>query len=184
MPDTDHFNTDKALHVLVALLRQSPGRRMSILKAMKLVYIADRESLRETGYTITGDRFVAMDHGPVPSGTYRILRNDDFVSWTDNISRDGKHLILERDIEVDELSPYELELTNKIWRKYRRKSAWEMVDIAHEMREWQENRPPEGSSRPIPLASIASALNIDREAAEHNASTRKVRARLFGENRY
>jgi hypothetical protein len=31
----------------------------------KLLYLADRESLKKTGRPITGDRVVAMEHGPV-----------------------------------------------------------------------------------------------------------------------
>lgn len=38
---------------------------MSYLRMLKLLYLADRESLKETGHTITGDRVVAMEHGPV-----------------------------------------------------------------------------------------------------------------------
>ena len=39
------------------------------MKALKLVYIADRYHLRKYGRLITNDTYFAMNYGPVPSGT-------------------------------------------------------------------------------------------------------------------
>lgn len=43
---------------------------MPKLTLLKLLYIADRESLFNYGYTITGDTMIAMKFGSVLSATY------------------------------------------------------------------------------------------------------------------
>lgn len=45
------------------------GNRLSILKLMKLLYLADRESLARFGSPLSYDRFASLPHGPVLSQT-------------------------------------------------------------------------------------------------------------------
>jgi uncharacterized phage-associated protein len=45
-----------------------------MLKLLKLMYLADRKSLLETGVPITGDSISALDKGPVLSQTYNRLK--------------------------------------------------------------------------------------------------------------
>jgi hypothetical protein len=56
----------KTAHVLRCLL-ELHGDRMEYVRLLKLLYIADREMMAEAGAPVTGDRAVAMDHGPVLS---------------------------------------------------------------------------------------------------------------------
>lgn len=42
----------------------------------KILFFADREHLLDYGRPITGDRYVAMEHGPVPSAIRDILKAD------------------------------------------------------------------------------------------------------------
>jgi uncharacterized phage-associated protein len=50
------------------------GDRMEYVRLLKLLYIADREMMAEAGAPITGDRAVAMDHGPVLSHVYDLVK--------------------------------------------------------------------------------------------------------------
>ena len=45
------------------------GGTIELLKLMKLMYLAERESLVKYGEPITGDVLVSMKHGPVLSNT-------------------------------------------------------------------------------------------------------------------
>jgi Protein of unknown function (DUF4065) len=60
---------------------------MEYVRLLKLLYIADREMMAEAGAPVTGDRAVAMDHGPVLSHVY------DLVKGKAARAREWAHLI-------------------------------------------------------------------------------------------
>lgn len=43
---------------------------------VKSIFLADRRHLNEYGRPITFDRYVALEHGPVPSSVYDLLKSD------------------------------------------------------------------------------------------------------------
>src|SRR5690606_40518414 len=63
-------------------------RSSDIHKLMKLMYFADRDHLVKYGFPITGDMYIKLPYGPVPSFSNFVLRNenDDF---RDIFSRSG-----------------------------------------------------------------------------------------------
>ena len=67
------FNIEKTIQAIAALLHFHGSKEMSYLRMLKLLYLADRECLQETGRPITGDRVVAMEHGPVLSSVYDLI---------------------------------------------------------------------------------------------------------------
>ena len=69
------FDTLKIVQAAAVLLKEEAGQ-MTRLRLLKLLYIADRESLAETLRPISGDDVVAMDHGPVLSSTYKLIRRE------------------------------------------------------------------------------------------------------------
>ena len=73
-----HFNITKTIQASAVLLKADPNHSMSRLRLLKLLYIADRESLTERARPITGDYPVAMDHGPVLSNTYNLIKGEDY----------------------------------------------------------------------------------------------------------
>ena len=88
----------------------------------KMIYFADRKHLFEYGKPITGDSFYAMQHGPVPSKAYDLLKvaageENPFLDsaiqqkaieilGSDN---EGKTLFSKRDPNMDFLSPSAVE---------------------------------------------------------------------------
>ena len=67
------FNERKAAQAAAWFLRQQGGR-MPHLKLVKLMYLADRQSLDEHGFPITGVLAVSMPHGPVLSMTLNVVK--------------------------------------------------------------------------------------------------------------
>ncbi len=62
---------------------QKKGGRSDIHSLFKILFFADAVHLSKYGRTITGDEYIAMNYGPVPSCTYDIvkaLRGDSFFS--------------------------------------------------------------------------------------------------------
>src|SRR5579864_4403328 len=69
------FNETKATQAAAQLLRLRGGR-MSYVKLVKLLYLADREALIRWGRPITTDHYVSMDEGPVVARIYDLIRNE------------------------------------------------------------------------------------------------------------
>lgn len=66
------LDTDKAVEAVlyVAARIQKP----SLHSISKVLFHADKAHLSRYGRPISGDRYIAMKHGPVPSATYDILK--------------------------------------------------------------------------------------------------------------
>src|SRR6516165_1045948 len=86
----------KTIQAIAVLLHSDRCDRMSYLRLLKLLYIADRESLAETGRSMSGDSIVAMKHGPVLRNVYNLVRSDhpQAPGWGNFLRRDGYHLEL------------------------------------------------------------------------------------------
>ena len=66
------FQPLKAIAAIEVLaLRNVP--ELSKYKIAKLIFLADKLHLVQYGRTITGDKYCAMEHGPVPSSVYALL---------------------------------------------------------------------------------------------------------------
>ena len=63
------FDINKATQAAAHLVYLQGGK-INLMALIKLLYLADREALLETGYPITGDQMVSMPHGPVLSRIY------------------------------------------------------------------------------------------------------------------
>jgi uncharacterized phage-associated protein len=157
------FHLEKSIQSTAALLRTSPNGRMSRLRVLKLLYLVEREVLKETGRTITGDRAVAMDHGPVLTATYNLIKGEhaDAGRWSRFIEREGMndiHLIA--DPGNGKLSRYELEKLSAVAKQFEAMNEWALSEHTHTFKEWKKNKPPAGSRKPIPLDDVLDALDM------------------------
>lgn len=69
-----NFQWKKAVEAIDFIARLKPGITQYYIG--KIVFFADREHVLDYGRPITGDRFVAMEHGPVPSAIRDLLKSD------------------------------------------------------------------------------------------------------------
>lgn len=167
---------------MAAYLLAKGGGKMSHLKLMKLLYLADRESMERFGMPISGDRIVAMPHGPVLSMTLN-LTNGDVESapggWESMISDKANHeLSLKPSVNVDdldELSPADLSVLEAVWNQFGGMDKWTIRDYTHtHCPEWKD---PHGSSLPIPYERIFKALGKpEAEARELGARVESERS--------
>lgn len=167
------FNERRTAQVAAYLLHRAGGR-LPLLKLMKLMYLAERESLRVFGEPICGDKPVSMPHGPVLSKTYDLMNgwgSQDERGWNAWIEdRSGYDLALRdasmiRSPELDllELSDGDLEILDAIWSRFGHMGKFELVEYTHSegCPEWED---PHGSSRPIPPGRLLKALGYDGDA--------------------
>src|SRR5438552_12746259 len=72
------FSHRKATQAL-NFFAQRAGGSINKMKALKLVYFTDRYHLRRYGRPVVGDEYVAMNYGPVASGTKDVAEMSDFL---------------------------------------------------------------------------------------------------------
>ncbi len=152
------FDQHKSTAAAAYMLRLRGGR-MSYLKLIKLLYLADREALNRWGFNITTDGYVSMEHGPVVSNTYNLMVSDDgqHEFWSQYITPPlGVYEIaLKSDLIPDgQLSRSEEKLLSEIYGTYGTWNRWKLRDYTHTLPEWKN---PGNSSLPITVRDILKA---------------------------
>ena len=67
------FNEYKTINAILYIAEKL--KRKDFHKIFKILYFSDREHLNIYGRTITGDVYIAMTDGPVPSNSYDIFKS-------------------------------------------------------------------------------------------------------------
>ncbi len=129
------FNPDKAIEVLLYVAK----RCRNMYTALKVVYFVDKMHLSRYGRLICGDRYVAMSHGPVPSGLYDIVkfvRGDGAfamrVPAKEAFTVRDYDIIPVRDPNPEHLSDSDMECLEWSIGEYGRKTFAELKAISHQ----------------------------------------------------
>lgn len=177
---TTMFNEPKTTHLSAYLLKRHGGP-MRYIKLLKLLYLADRESLGLTGDPLTGDTYYGMKFGPVLSKTMNLAKEEMAgETWDTLIEKRGQYDVrLTRNIDVDdldELSRFDRETLDRIYGKFGRMHWKELVHWTHKhCGEWTQ---PEGARFPIEPKAIFKALGRSDEEATALAARLKERNEL------
>lgn len=162
------YHQERATQTAAYLLKRRGGR-MSYLKLLKLMYLADRRALLEQGRPITFDRYVSMDHGPVLSQTYNLIVAEEAPEahsyWREFVSEPlpGYEVSLRKDAPTGALSLNQVEVLDDVFAEYGHLGRWELVRITHTLPEWED---PRGSSVPIALRDILRGGGMEDEEAD------------------
>lgn len=159
------LKVDKAIQAAAVLMAMEPSKEIDRLRLLKLLYIAEREALSETGRPITFDRAVALDHGPVLSGVYDLIKGQHIESprWARFFENHGHVIHLNRKPGNGLLSRYEIAKLQAVSLQRLDRDTWSIAQDTHELPEYQKNRPTDGSSNPIPLEDILDAVGRSDE---------------------
>lgn len=176
------FDFLKSLQASAVLLGLDSDR-MGYVRLLKLLYIADREWLAETGRTITGNDAVAMKNGPVLSHVHDLIKGVGPRSneWSDYIQKADYSVELRQDPGRGKLSKGEIEKLTEVAERYRAIDDWELSEHTHEFPEWQNHYQPEACI-PIPWREMLSAQGKAEviEIAERDEAARQYLDSLFG----
>jgi uncharacterized phage-associated protein len=66
------IDKQKAVEAMIYIASKWPG--VGRFHASKILYFAELDHLQKYGRPIVGDRYIAMDNGPVPSFAYDVLK--------------------------------------------------------------------------------------------------------------
>jgi len=158
------FREERTTQAAARLLRLH-GAEMPYLKLIKLLYLADRQSLLELGRPISYDLFVSMPHGPVLSRTYDLILGEpeEDSYWRRFISAPEDYQVrLLGDVPNDQLSPAQEAILDDVFRRFGGMHKWALRDFTHGLPEYHD---PKGSSVPIDLREILLAQGVSEEDA-------------------
>lgn len=133
------FDRTKALNALLYVANRV--QRKDFHKIFKIIYFADRQHLADWGKPITGDTYIAMEAGPVPSRMYdmmKIVRGDSYLPDTEGLS---KFFVIENwmyvkplvDADLNKLSRNEQEALDDSIAKYSALSYDEIKEKSHDV---------------------------------------------------
>ena len=158
------FDELKAAQAASILLERAGGS-MPYIKLIKLLYLADRGSLIETGSTITGDEHYSLKYGPVLSNVLNLIKESrprEGSVWHGYVQRENFDAVLVGKGACDDhLSEYDTDLLNGIFDSYGSWRSWAVVDHTHSLPEWTD--PGESRTRIDPAEILRYAGFDDNE---------------------
>lgn len=133
------FDKEKSLNALLYVANRV--QRKDFHKIFKIIYFADRQHLADWGRPITGDTYIAMEAGPVPSRLYdmlKIVRGDSYLPDMEGL---GKYFQVEnwmyvrplQDADLNKLSANEQEAMSEAIEKYAALSYDEIKEKSHDV---------------------------------------------------
>jgi len=158
-----HFDADKAIQAIGVLMTHDHVSQMNFMRVLKLLYLSEREALKETGRPIIGDSVVATERGPVMENVYSLLRgqHSGFKEFSKHFNTVRYNLVMHLQPDVGELSKYEIETIQRIAKQHEDADEWELSQFTRDqLPEWQKNNPGK-SSKAIPVEDILAAIGKD-----------------------
>ena len=157
--------------------------KIHIVKLIKLMYLADRESMRRCGFPISLDDMVSMKHGPVLLRTLNLINGEDGEAgkiWDSWISNRAGHSValVRKEIkrkDFDRISDADLAVLKSVWKEFGKMNAWQLRDYTHNnCPEWRDPSNESIKLTAINESDIFVSFNIKRREA--NALAKEIRA--------
>jgi hypothetical protein len=139
------FNYKKSVQALNLLANKSGGT-LNKMKAIKLIWLADRLHLRNYGRSITGDVYYALPNGPVPSATRDVLENSNFLEDTathyaseyiSEIDKYNYRALIQGNYKV--FSQSDIDTLEIIFDKFAHLDHFALSDLSHLFPEWKKH---------------------------------------------
>lgn len=138
MQTTPNFDKRRAFQSVLYVANRL--ERRDFHKIFKVLYFADVEHLNKYGRPITGDTYIAMEFGPVPSAIYDMFKavrgdgnqgEDTPVLKNDIVVRDRYYVEPIHDADTRMLSASDIEILDDALAKYGKLSWDEIVQQSH-----------------------------------------------------
>ena len=161
------FDFDPKVAVETILYIAQKANSPTLHKISKLLYFADRLHLQRYGRFICGDSYVAMQHGPVPSRTYDMLKSvrDGFqyISFPEVAGAfrvEGQYSVIPlRQPDLEWLSDSDIECLDESIRKYDNCGFKQLTDISHDAA-WKSADQNEEISLEVIVQTIGNPHNL------------------------
>lgn len=168
-----------------AFFAMKDGGEIFVLKLMKLLYLADRLSIKKYAEPISWDQMVSMDQGPVLSKTLDYIGGnyppDQSTNWDKWMQDRNGHKIASNNTQftradLDRLSDADIEILEEIWNEFGHMNRWELRDYTHKhCPEWTD---PKGSSIPFQYEDVLRGVGGDSKSIRDLYHNRRAQQEL------
>ncbi len=176
------FEYEAALNSLLFALSRLGGKT-DMHKLCKILYFADQRHLSVYGRSITGDTYIAMQYGPVPSNVDDILkavRGDSFFSayvsnLRDKLTFENRFIVKALAApDMDELSDTDVECLEYAIDYCRDKSFSQLTELSHGIA-WTNT----ARDRAISVKDILREAGNEEEYVEYIADQLRMQETLM-----
>ncbi len=141
----------KGTQALNYLARKKEGT-INKMKAIKLVYFADRYHIRKYGRPVVGDLYWAMKYGPVGTTSLRIanLESENLDTECFKYARNfimhpkgdvkKESLSSKQDVDIDVFSQSDIEALEAVYKEFGDKDQFELAELTHDYPEWSKHK--------------------------------------------
>jgi uncharacterized phage-associated protein len=153
MPSALHIpasvrKSTQALNYFARLSARGAPQPLNKMKALKLLFFADRYHLRKYGRPVTNCAYFAMKNGPVASEAKNIAEENGRLrpqarSYVRRFVRrkDAYHYRSVAEVDKSVLSTTDIEALEFAWRTFGQYTQFQLRDITHHYPEWKRHAP-------------------------------------------
>ncbi len=141
----------KSVQAINYFARKKDGK-INKMKAVKLIYFADRYHLRKYGRPIVGDSYWAMKFGPVGSSVLDAADlnenklEEDCLKYARNFLSHPKgdvklqNVISKKEVDLDVFSQSDIEAFEVAFKEFGDKDQFELAELSHRYPEWAKHK--------------------------------------------
>ena len=177
------FDVDRCIEAAGVLFSTTETKMMGRMRLLKLLYLANRTSLKEIGDPIVDDDAVAMKYGPVLSHTYDLIKRNERnekvqAVWNEHFKVvDSIQLLMVTDPGTDHLSDYDVETLIGIATLYKDTEDEDLSELTHTFDEYKWHWDGKHLSESIPERDLLKGIGYAPEAINKMLKEAKVYAR-------
>ena len=122
--------------------------RINKMKAIKLIFLADKLHLRKYGRPIVGDSYLAMKYGPVGSQSKNVAELSDRLPKKIAVyarkyikpTLDKNTFVSVDSVDLSLFSKTDVECLNSVYKEFSDKDQFELAEITHKYPEWLKHK--------------------------------------------
>jgi uncharacterized phage-associated protein len=137
------FDYRKAVQSL-NYLSEKEGGSINKMKAIKLLWLADRYHIRRYGRPILNDQYVAMKYGPVQSAVRDLTQEASLLAEEEVQYRDeflqpkGYEIKTMKPVDSDVFSESDIEALEAVYSRYGKLDKFALAELSHRYPEWKK----------------------------------------------
>lgn len=142
------YQAERQAAAMLYFLQQINNTSLGKTKLMKLLYYADYEWIQKKRRSLTGDSYIALQHGPVPKHAKEVLqhlknRGIIRIEQTKLGDYDQERYLPLQEPDLSVFTREEIDHLAGIAQRFEHWSAKQMSDLSHEEFPWQSTKPKE-----------------------------------------